>query len=699
MDKNYNHKEYEEKIYKTWEESGVFKPNKTSKEYFSIVLPPPNANAPLHYGHAMYTVEDVLIRYNRMKGVSALWIPGADHAGFETQVVYEKHLEKGGKSRFDFDRDTLYKNIWDFVEANRGTMEGQLRRLGFSLDWSKLKFTLDDSVVKTVYKTFKKLFDDGLVYRDVKLVNYCTKHGTAFSDLEVEHVEKTSKLYFVKYKIVGNVNDYIEVATTRPETIFGDSGIAVNPKDKKWKKYIGKFAINPLNGKEIPIFEDEYVKLDFGTGALKVTPLHDENDFILGKKYNLEKIQVIDFRGKLMNTNSKFDGQKASVACAEIAEYLREIGTLTKIEEFTNSVGTCYKCGNALEPLPLEQWFIKTKELAKPAIEAVKKGETKIIPKRFEKVYYHWLNNIHDWNISRQIVWGIRIPAYKCNDCNSWTVTEGITPTTCVKCDSKNIVQDIDTFDTWFSSGQWPFATLNYPDGELFKKYYPLSVMETGYDILFFWVARMMMLGIFVTGKAPFKNVYLHGIVRDSKGAKMSKSKGNVINPLEIIEKYGADALRMSLIAGAGAGNDQNYSEDKIRGYRNFANKVWNATRFVKDFGGDKSQKSTSTGFKNRIKTTIKQVSNNLDKYKLNSAAEIAYKRFWSGFCDIDIELAKKGLLSKKDLGWGLENYLKLLHPFMPFVTEACWKELGNEGLLITSIWPNIRNGSKKQTK
>ena len=682
MDTKYDHKIFEEKIYKSWEDSGAFKPSTSPRlhgaGYFSIVLPPPNANAPLHYGHAMYTVEDVLIRYHRMLGDSTVWIPGADHAGFETQVVYEKHLEKEGKSRFDFDRETLYKNIWDFVKANRGTMENQLRRLGFSLDWSKLKFTLDEPVIETVYRTFKKLFDKGLVYRDVKLVNYCTKHGTAFSDLEVEYVEKVSKLYFVKYKVVGTTNEFITVATTRPETIFGDSGIAVNPKDKRWKKYVGKFAVNPLTNKEILIFKDEYVKVDFGTGALKVTPLHDENDFELGIKHNLEKIQVIDLRGKLINTNSKFEGQKASVVRDEISKYLNEIGALSKIEEFTNSIGTCYKCNNNLEPLPLEQWFIKTKELANPAIKAVKKGQTQIIPKRFEKVYYHWLNNIHDWNISRQIVWGIRIPAWKNTKTGEWVVTDGKVP------DGDDWEQDKDTFDTWFSSGQWPFATLSKSD---YDKFYPLSVMETGYDILFFWVARMMMLGLFVTGKVPFKTVYLHGIVRDSKGQKMSKSKGNVINPLEIVEKYGADALRMSLVAGAGAGNDQNYSEEKVRGYRNFANKIWNATRFVTNL--EKSNgKKLNAKFIARIKKITKKTTEYLEKFKLNQAAEVVYNNFWHWYCDECIELAKEGKLDSKDLRYGLEVFLKLLHPFMPFVTEACWKELESKSLLINSPWP-----------
>lgn len=709
MDKNYDHKKYEDRIYKSWEESESFKPN-NSKDYFSIVLPPPNANAALHYGHAMYTVEDVLIRFNRMKGLSTLWIPGADHAGFETQVVYEKHLEKEGKSRFDFERDELYKNIWDFVQTNRGTMENQLRKLGFSLDWSKTKFTLDENVVKTVYSTFKKLFDDGLVYREARLVNYCVKHGTAFSDLEVEHVEKVSKLYYVKYKIKDSNDEYITVATTRPETIFGDSGIAVNPKDKRWKKYVGKTAINPLTNREIPVFEDSYVKLDFGTGALKVTPYHDENDFELGKKHNLEKIQVIDFRGKLTKVAGKFEGLKASVARDEIEKYLESINALSKVEEFTNSVGTCYKCGNTLEPLPLEQWYVKTKELAKPAIEAVKRGQTKIIPKRFEKIYYHWLDNIHDWNISRQIVWGIRIPAWKCNDCNKWTVTNGEIPQECASCKSIKIEQDKDTFDTWFSSGQWPFATLNYPDGDLFKKYYPLSVMETGYDILFFWVARMMMLGLYVTGKVPFENIYLHGIVRDSKGQKMSKSKGNVINPLEILDKYGADALRMSLIAGAGAGNDQNYSEDKVKGYRNFANKIWNIGRFIQmvysetnlnDKIGFEVPKKLNTEDKKLIRdlnNLITKTTKLIENYKLNSAIEEIYKFAWNKLADIYIEKNKdKAFKGDFSTLWTLRHtyttILKLLHPFAPFVTESIWSELSDltenkNKLLITSSWP-----------
>lgn len=695
MDSKYNHLEHEDKIYDEWEKSGSFKPNSNSKT-FSITLPPPNANAALHYGHAMYTVEDILIRYHRMLGESVLWIPGADHAGFETQVVYEKHLEKEGKSRFDFDRDTLYKNIWDFVQGNRGTMENQLKKLGFSLDWSRKKFTLDDNIVKTVYKTFKKLHDQDLIYRDSRLVNYCTKHGTAFSDLEVDHVEKKDLLYYVEFKIKEN-NNSITVATVRPETIYGDVAIAVNPKDKRYKKIVGLTAINPLTGNELPIISDSYVKMDFGTGALKITPAHDDNDFNLAKKYNFPLIQIIETNGKLNSKAKECEGLKVLPAREKVVEILTSKGQLTKTEEYTHAVGTCYKCGNTLEPLPIPQWYIKVKDLAIPAIKAVKDGEINIIPKRFEKIYFHWMNNIHDWNISRQVVWGIRIPAWKCESCGKWEVTEGERPSKCSSCNSDNLLQDIDTFDTWFSSGQWPFATLGFPDNDDYKKFYPLDVMETGYDILFFWVARMIMLGIFTTGTIPFKNIYLHGIVRDSKGIKMSKSKGNVINPLEILEKYGSDALRMSLVSGAGAGSDQNYSESKVIGYRNFANKIWNAARFVKEFEGTESDQASVKSYNKFLDETVTLITKKIDAYKLNNAAEMVYKRFWKNFCDIRIEDAKKGKLSKKDLSYGLDVYLKLLHPFVPFVTEAVWKELGNDDLLITSKWPSINNGQKEK--
>src|SRR5258708_3265367 len=529
MDKTYDPKKFEKDIYALWEKSGAFKPKiNKKKKPFTIILPPPNANAPLHLGHAMYAIEDVLVRYHRMLGDATLWLPGADHAGFETQVVYEKHLAKEGKSRFDFDRDTLYKNIWDFVQGNKSTMESQLKKLGFSVDWSREKFTLDADIIKLTQSTFKKLYDDGLVYRENRLVNYCTKHGTAFSDLEIEHIEKDDFLYYVKFEIK-NMKDLI-VATTRPETLAGDTALAVSPRDKRYKKYIGKTTTNLITGKVMPVISDDRVDKKFGTGVLKITPAHDANDFEISKTHNLPLIQVVDFRGKLNEVAGIFAGLKVLDARQKVADFLTSENKLEKIIPYNHTVGTCYKCGTVLEPLPLPQWYVKTKPLAKKAIDVVKKGEIKIIPKKFEKTYYQWLENIHDWNISRQVVWGIRIPAWKCIDCNEWTVTDGSVPSSCSRCDSRNIEQDTDNFDTWFSSGQWPFATLGYPDNDDYKYFYPTSVLETGYDILFFWVARMVMLGLYVTGKIPFENVYLHGLVRDSKGQKMSKSKGNVIN-------------------------------------------------------------------------------------------------------------------------------------------------------------------------
>lgn len=708
MDSKYNPKEHEDKIYSLWESSDSFKPNLKAKgKPFTIILPPPNANAPLHYGHAMYTVEDVLIRYHRMKGSPTLWLPGADHAGFETQVVYEKHLSKEGKSRFDFDNKTLYKNIWDFVKKNRGTMENQLRKLGFSLDWSRPKFTLDPDIVKTVHTTFKKLFDDELIYRDAKLVNYCTKHGTAFSDLEVKHVEKQDKLYYIKFPLKENPDKFIIIATTRPETIPGDIAIAVNPKDKRYKNLVGKTVLNPLNDREMKIIADDYVEADFGTGALKITPAHDDNDFNLAKKYNLELIQVIGFDGKMNQRSGKYEGLKTIPAREKILEDLKQKGLFEKEKDYTHSVGTCYKCGNNLEPLPLPQWYIKMEGMAKKAMKVVEDGDIKILPKRFEKTYFHWLKNIHDWNISRQIVWGIQIPAFKCDKCNKWTATDGETPKKCSSCKHTKLTQDKDTFDTWFSSSQWPFATLGYPNKSDYKTFYPTSVMETGYDILFFWVARMIMLGIYTTGKVPFKNVFLHGMVRDSKGQKMSKSKGNVVNPLDVAEKFGTDALRMSLIAGSGAGNDQNYSEAKVIGYRNFTNKIWNIGRYVQfvfdgtnNISFDKPKKLIKEDEKilKSLDLLIEKVTTNLEKYRLNTALEAIYEFAWHEFADVYIEETKDRAREKDEkvlytLRHTYLMILKLLHPFASFVTEAIWQEFKNlrkypTGELITASWP-----------
>lgn len=701
MDKNYNHQETEERIYRKWESEGLFKPEvNPSGKPFTIILPPPNANAPLHFGHAMYVVEDILVRYHRMLGDSSLWLPGADHAGFETQFVFEKALQKEGKSRFDYDRDTLYKMIWDFVHANRGTMEEQLRRLGFSLDWSRMKFTLDPKVVEVVYKTFKKLYDEGLIYRDLKLVNYCTKDGTGFSDLEVKHVEQNDPLYYMKY------GPFV-LATVRPETKFGDTAVAVHPTDKRYKDYIGKeIEFEGLLGKvKLKVVGDEAVDPEFGTGVVKITPSHDFTDFEIGKRHDLEMKQVIGFDGKLTEIAGKYKGLKVKEAREVVVKDLEEKGLIDHIDEkYVHNVATCYKCGRVLEPLPMEQWFVKVRPLADKAVSAIKEKKIKFVPKRFEKTATDWLTNFHDWNISRQLVWGIRIPAWRCEECGKWSVTEGQTPEKCANCNSKKIVQDIDTFDTWFSSGQWPFATLKTTNDGDFDKFYPTSVMETGYDILPWWVCRMIMLGIFATGKIPFETVYLHGLVRDGKGQKMSKSKGNVINPLEMVDKYSADAVRMALIFGASAGNDLSLPEEKIRGMRNFTNKIWNMGRFI-EFNEEAKKKKFEILQLNELEKlakseiqkemigkfndTLKATTLHISKYNLNLAAEVLYEFTWHEMADRFIEEVKND--TDEDSWVILKNiYLQtliLFHPFMPFITEEIFGKFSGN-ILTTQRWP-----------
>jgi valyl-tRNA synthetase len=746
MDKAYDPKLVEQTIYSMWETgspshgyggpSGYFAPKKEEgKIPFTVILPPPNANADLHLGHAMYVVEDIMIRYHRMKGDPTLWLPGADHAGFETQYVFEKYLSKQGKSRFDYSREDLYKMIWDFVHENRGKMENQLRRLGFSLDWSRNVFALDPKIVAIVYKTFKKLFDDGLVYRSARLVNYCTRCGTGFSDLEVKHEETVSKLYYINYPLVDATGN-IMVATTRPETMFGDQAIAVNPKDKRYKDFVGKMAHIPISGRPIPIIADSIVKKDFGTGAVKITPAHDENDFATGKKHNLPMAQVIGFNGKMMavpEVPPQFHNLSVVNAReAVINELLKpEIGLLDHIDDNHAMVkAACYKCGRVIEPLPLQQWYIKVRPLADVAIKAIKEKKITFVPKRFEKHATRWLTDFHDWNISRQIVWGMRIPAWSCDDCHEWTVTEGDAPSTCSKCNSTKLTQDIDTFDTWFSSGQWPFATLQATSDKQqvtsnkenlslvscpvspvsdFDYFYPTSVMETGYDILPWWVCRMAMLGLYRTSNVPFKTVYLHGLVRDVKGQKMSKSKGNVINPLEMIDKYGADALRMALIFGTAPGNDQAMSEDKIRGMRNFANKLWNICRFIQmnieTAGGtvplydEQMHKELSDTHDKRIITELNMmkaaVTKYMENYRYSDAAQRIYDFAWHRVADVHLEKNKERFKvgDKQAIAVLLHVYstiLMLLHPFMPFVTEEIWSKLPrqNDKPLIVSVWP-----------
>ncbi|MBI2028637.1 MAG: valine--tRNA ligase [Candidatus Levybacteria bacterium] len=704
MEKTYNHKNVEGKIYENWEKKGYFKPeiNPDGKPY-CIILPPPNANGALHFGHAMFTVEDILIRYHRMKGFQALWLPGADHAGIETQFVFEKKLKAEGKSRLDFDRETLYGMIYKYVEEHRGGIENQLKRLGFSLDWSREKYTLDSDIVKLVHKTFKRMYDEGLVYRDFRLVNYCTFDGTSFSDLELIHEEKERPLYYIKY-------GPLTLATTRPETKFGDTAVAVHPTDLRYKKYVGKeIEIETVLGKaKIKVIADESVDKNFGTGVVKITPSHDFNDFEVGKRHNLEMKQVIGFDGKMNDYAGKFKGLYVKEARRAVVEEMKKKGLIEKIDEkYITRLSLCYKCKNVLEPLPLEQWFIKVKPLAEQAIKAVRDGKIKITPSNFENIYFQWLENLRDWNISRQIVWGIRIPAWKSKKTGKWVITEGEEPK------GQEWEQDTDTFDTWFSSGQWPFVTLmsNSSSKSDFEKFYPTSVMETGYDLLRAWVSRMVMLGLFITGDVPFKHVLFHGLVNDPYGKKMSKSKGNVVNPLELIDKYGADSVRFALVYGNATGNDQSLSYQKLEAARKFANKLWNMARFIEMKRKDvilnevKDLDSSATPqndileiaqHKNDIvmikktKQLTSEITNHLDSYSFNYAAEKLYEFTWHEFADKYIEDVKNRIDEDSYLILTALYLilLKLLHPFMPFITEEIYQRFSPEKSIMIKSWP-----------
>lgn len=692
MDSKFDHLKYENDIYKQWENSGAFTPPsgeealKTKTKPFSVIMPPPNANDPMHVGHAMFVaVEDILVRYHRMKGENALWLPGTDHAGIETQYVFEKKLAKKGQSRFDFETEELYKMIWDYVEENSGVAVSQMKRLGASADWSRLKFTLDNDVVEMVLDTFVKLHKKGLVYRGEKLVNYCTRCGTSYSQLEVQYIERKDPLYYIKY------GPFV-LATTRPETKFGDTAIAVNPKDKRYQKWVGKeIEVEGLAGNfKLKVIADDLIDKKFGTGVVKVTPAHDENDFLMGERHGLPMKQVIDFKGKLMKITGKYAGLGVVNARAAVVADLQAKGLMEKIdEEYVHRVGTCYRCGRVIEPLPLLQFFIKTKPLAKKALKSLDDKKTIIHGAGREKVLRHWLDNIRDWNISRQIVWGIRMPVwYKDGKKDDYVVSK--------KSPGKEYTQETDTFDTWFSSGQWPVVTLKTNKDKDFEYYYPTSVMNTGYDILPIWVMRMMLLGIELTGKSPFKNVYLHGLIRDQKGQKMSKSKGNTINPIDMVEKYGADSLRIALVMSSTAGQDKSVDENTIRGMRNFANKIWNAARFVKMSMNNNAESSKDTSkadeaFINEVSLVVKNVGDKLDQLKIGLAAEAVYEKFWHWFCDYSIERSKKSEISNKALVEALKMFLVVLHPFVPFVTEAVWQEMDFDGLLIEQRWPDNR--------
>lgn len=698
MAKAYEPKEHEEKIYQYWEDNGFFKPkiNKSQKP-FTIIMPPPNANEDLHIGHARFVaVEDVLVRYHRMLGRPTLWLPGADHAGIETQYVFEKKLSKEGKSRFDYDRDTLYKMIWDYVQKNRDTMQNQIRALGASCDWTREMFTLDPKIVSIVYQTFKKLYDEGHIYRGERIINYCPKCGTGYSQLEVDYEERDDELYYIDYGT-------ITIATTRPETIFADVAVAVNPKDSRHKAKIGKAALIPLINREIPIIVDRVVKTDFGTGALKVTPAHDATDFEIGERHKLERIPVINEKGRMINVPEELEGLKPVLAREKAVEMLQIAGKLVKTEKIHHTVGACYRCKQTIEPMLSKQWFVKVEVIAKAGLEKINKKEIKFNASKYEKMAKHWLRNLKDWNISRQIVWGIQIPGWEC-ECGEWVITEGETPNKCPKCGGSGLKRDQDTFDTWFSSGQWPFAALKANSEADYKYFYPTSVMETSYDIIPFWVIRMIMLGLFETKKIPFSDVVIHGLVRDKHGLKISKSKGNVINPLEMVDKYGSDAVRMSLLWGALIENDIALSEDNIRGQKFFGNKVWNASRFVllnlEDYDRKTNLKKikltkSDQEFLAKFKVKVKKVTELIESYKLNMAAEELYNFFWHQYCDLYIEEAKNRIKENKDkisaqytLYTVLVDSLKLLHPFMPFTTEAVWQNMDQKEALIASEWP-----------
>lgn len=700
MEKQYNHIKYEAGIYALWEKANAFAPQevnkknlKKSKKSFSIIMPPPNANEDLHIGHARFVaIEDILIRHARMKGLATLWLPGADHAGIETQYVFEKKLKEQGKSRFDYEREDLYKMLWDYVHKYKDSMYDQLKRLGASCDWSREKFTLDPEIIAIVKQTFKSLYDEGMVYRDEQLVNYCPNCGTSFSELEIDYVERDDLMYYLDYGTV-------TIATTRPETIFADVAIAVNPQDSRYKKLIGKKATIPLINRQIPIIKDSAVDKKLGTGALKVTPAHDPTDFEIRKRHNLPTVSVIDSEGKMINTPPEYIGLRVADARRKVVSMLKDRGVLIKEVPIRHAVATCYKCKNTIEPMISKQWFIKVKPLTKDALLAIRKKQVKFAKDKYKKIAVHWLKNLKDWNISRQIVWGIQIPAWRCDQCMEWVVTAGETPNKCPNCKASSFTQETDTFDTWFSSSQWPFATLMTTGKNDFKRFYPTSVMETAYDILPFWVIRMIMLGLYKTKNVPFNNVLIHGLVRDKNGQKISKSKGNVINPLVMVDKYGADALRMGLIWGTLIENDISLSEENIRGQRNFANKLWNVARFVSlnqsqlkaMSRAPRSQNKNDHAIIKKLRRTAKIIDKEIENYRLNQAAENLYNFIWKDFANDYLESTKsRRSKAQPTLEYILSESLKIAHPFMPFITEAIWQNLyGNsQKPLIFQSWP-----------
>ena len=689
--KQYIPNDYEPNIYALWETSGALEPTGVGKPY-SIIMPPPNANGNLHIGHALdMNLKDVLIRYHRMKGDDAVFIPGADHAGFETWVVYERELTKQGKSRFDFSRDQLYSQVWNFVQEKRGNMELQLRALGVSASWKHLTFTLDDKVINTVYDTFKKMWDDNLVYRGERIVNYCTEHQTSFADIEVEHKNEKGKLWKIAYPTLDKIGEII-VATTRPETMLGDVAVAVHPDDERYKKLIGTRILLPIVDKEIPIIADEYVDMGYGTGAVKITPAHDPNDFEIAKRHDLPIESIISPEGKMINVPAQFLGLTPVEARARVLEALELRRGETEIE---HAVGHCYKCGSVIEPMIKEQWFIKTQSLAQPAIDALKKEEITFYPASKRKELIAYLEQLKDWNISRQIPWGIPIPAFvNENDPKDW-IFDTRTNEQSIVVNGTTYIREEDTFDTWFSSGQWPYIVTDYlTDGDL-ANYFPTDMMETGMDIMRAWVSRMIMLSLYRTGKLPFKEVYLHGMVNDEHNQKMSKSKGNVINPMELVAEFGSDATRMGVISGRAPAQSQAFNKGSVIAARNFCNKLWNIARFVEAQIGDNHQivdLEPQTPADHWIIRQLNDAANNIavriEQYRFSEASETVYHTVWDDVADWYIESSKTAI-NRPLLSWVLATSLKIAHPFAPFVTETIWQTLNyTDGILMREAWP-----------
>ena len=708
MDK-YDPKQFEQKLYKEWDEKGYFKPSMDkTKPSYSIVMPPPNVTGKLHMGHALdAAIQDLFIRYKRMQGYNTLWLPGTDHSALSTEAKIVAQMKEEGLKKSDIGRAKFLDRAWDWTKLYGGTIVSQQKMLGCSCDWSRARFTLDEGLSKAVYTAFKRLYDKGYIYKGKRMINYCTGCHTSISDAEIEYKEEATHLWHIKYQVKDS-DEYLVVATTRPETMLGDTAVAVNPKDERLKHLIGKTCILPIMNKEIPIIGDRFVEMEFGTGAVKVTPAHDMNDYQAGLDHDLPVIEVFDENLVMNDLHPDFAGMNIYDARTKIVERLQEIGALIKIEDYTHNVAKCDRCHSTIEPRISDQWFVKMSELAKPAIEAVKNDDVKFIPKRYEKTFFNWMNNIKDWCISRQIWWGHQLPVYYCEDCGEIVVLDK-TPDKCPKCGCTKFTRDEDTLDTWFSSALWPFSTLGWPNenAEDFKTFYPTDTLVTGYDIIQAWVSRMIYSGLEYTGKKPFDNVFIHGIVRDSQGRKMSKSLGNGVDPLDVINEYSTDALRFSLILGITAGNDIRYMPEKLESSSNFANKLWNASKFVlmnlEDYDGIYDEKDLCKEDKwilSKLNTLVKEVTNNIDNFDIGVSTQKIYDFIWNEFCDWYIEICKTRLYDKTSttrkaaqftLNKVLQDSLKLLNPVMPFITEEIYTKLYNDDeTIMTAEWPKF---------